>query len=145
MNEQPNLRLSFDLLVSAIGQVHAEMAAQAGRAVNMSLTLRNWLIGFYIAEYEQQGSDRAQYGDRLLERLSLDLLKVGVVRAEERELRRYRQFYTTYPQIRDSLTPELRTRLLPHGALTTQKIVKSARLQSLSSDSSKRNWQVNYE
>lgn len=145
MNEQPNLRLSFDLLVNAIGQVHAEMAVQAGRAVNMSLTLRNWLIGFYIAEYEQQGSDRAQYGDRLLARLSDDLLEAGVVRAEERELRRYRQFYTTYPQIRDSLTPELRTKLLPHGALTTQKIVKSARLQSLSSDSSKRNWQVNYE
>lgn len=94
MNKQATPKLSFDLLVTAIGQVHAEMATQAGRAVNMSLTLRNWLIGFYIAEYEQQGSDRAQYGDRLLERLSHDLLKAGVVRAEERELRRYRQLYT---------------------------------------------------
>jgi predicted nuclease of restriction endonuclease-like (RecB) superfamily len=122
MNKQSTPKLSFDLLVTAIGQVHAEMAAQAGRAVNMSLTLRNWLIGFYIAEYEQQGSDRAQYGDRLLERLSHDLLKAGVVRAEERELRRYRQFYTTYPQIRDSLTPELKAKLLPHGTLATHTI-----------------------
>lgn len=136
MSKQSTLKLSFDLLVSAIGQVHAEMAAQAGRAVNISLTLRNWLIGFYIAEYEQQGSDRAQYGDRLLERLSDDLLKAGVVRVEERELRRYRQFYTTYPQIRDSLTPELRAKLLPHGALTTQKIAESANPQSLINDSS---------
>jgi predicted nuclease of restriction endonuclease-like (RecB) superfamily len=122
MNKQVTPKLSFDLLVTAIGQVHAEMAAQAGRAVNMSLTLRNWLIGFYISEYEQQGSDRAQYGDRLLERLSQDLLKAGVVRAEERELRRYRQFYTTYPQIRDSLTPELKAKLVPHGTLAIHTI-----------------------
>ncbi|SJM91011.1 PDDEXK nuclease domain-containing protein [Crenothrix polyspora] len=114
--------LSFEQLVVAIGQVHAEMAAQAGRAVNISLTLRNWLIGAYIVEYEQQGSDRAHYGDRLLERLSHDLLKAGVVRTEERELRRYRQFYTTYPQIRDSLPPELKAQLSQHGTTAIPKI-----------------------
>lgn len=126
MNKQSPPALSFDLLVNVIGQVHAEMAAQASRAVNMSLTLRNWLIGFYIAEYEQQGADRAQYGDRLLERLSEHLLKAGVVRAAERELRRYRQFYTAYPQIRDSLTPELSAKLLPIGAQASPTIRDSA-------------------
>jgi len=114
--------VSFDLLVASIRQIDTELAAQASRAVNTSLTLRNWLIGFYIAEYEQKGTDRAQYGDRLLERLSIDLLRMGVSRAEERELRRYRQFYTTYPQIRDSLTPELVDKLLPHRELATQAI-----------------------
>ncbi len=29
--------------------------------------MRNWLIGYYIVEYEQRGSDRARYGERLLE------------------------------------------------------------------------------
>ena len=133
MNKQVTPKLSFDLLVTAIGQVHAEMTAQAGRAVNMSLTLRNWLIGFYIAEYEQQGSDRAQYGDRLLERLSHDLLSAGVVRAEERELRRYRQFYTTYPQIRDSLPPELKAKLVPHGTLAIHTIRDSLNPELLAS------------
>jgi predicted nuclease of restriction endonuclease-like (RecB) superfamily len=109
------IAVSFDVLVSSIRQVHEELAAQASRAVNMSLTLRNWLIGFYIAEYEQKGVDRAQYGDRLLDRLSGSLLQAGVSRAETRELRRYRQFYTTYPQIRDSLTPELKAKLLPYA------------------------------
>jgi hypothetical protein len=61
---------SFEHLVAAISEAHAELAAQASRAVNSSLTLRNWLIGFHIAEYEQQGTDRAQYGDKLIERLS---------------------------------------------------------------------------
>ncbi len=103
--------LSFERLVTAIGQAHAELTAQAARAVNASLTVRNWLIGFHIAEYEQQGTDRAQYGDKLLERLSDRLVQAGVSRAEARELRRYRQFYLTYPQIRESLSPELRKAL----------------------------------
>ncbi len=41
----------------------------------MALTLRNWLIGYHIFEYEQHGSDRAQYGARLLETLAQDLRK----------------------------------------------------------------------
>jgi len=108
------IAVSFDLLVVSIRQAHEELTAQASRAVNASLTLRNWLIGFYITEYEQKGIDRAQYGDGLLDRLSGSLLQAGVSRAEARELRRYRQFYITYPQIRDSLTPELKTKLLAH-------------------------------
>jgi predicted nuclease of restriction endonuclease-like (RecB) superfamily len=104
--------LSFERLVTAIGQAHAELVAQASRAVNASLTLRNWLIGCYIAEYEQQGTDRAQYGDKLIERLSERLMQAGVSRAEARELRRYRQFYLTYPRIRESLSPELKRKLL---------------------------------
>ena len=104
--------LSFERLVITIGQAHAELAAQASRAVNTSLTLRNWFIGCYIAEYEQQGTDRAQYGDKLIERLSERLMQAGVSRAEARELRRYRQFYLSYPRIRESLSPELKRKLL---------------------------------
>ncbi len=107
--------LSFERLVAVIGLAHADLAAQASRAVNASLTLRNWLIGFHIAEYEQQGTDRAQYGDKLLERLSDRLVQAGVSRAEARELRRYRQFYLTYPRIRESLSPELSRALLPQA------------------------------
>lgn len=109
------LALSFEHLVAVIGQAHADLVAQASRAVNASLTLRNWLIGFYIAEYEQQGTDRAQYGDKLLERLSDRLVQAGVSRAEARELRRYRQFYLTYPRIRELLSPELSRVLLPQA------------------------------
>jgi hypothetical protein len=40
------------------------------------------------------------------------LIVAGISRAEPRELRRYRQFYLTYPQIRETLTPEFGTTLL---------------------------------
>ena len=98
--------LTFKDLVLSIRGVDEDLAAQAGRAVNISLTLRNWLIGCYIAEYELRGADRARYGEGLLAKLSGRLMANGVSRAEERELRRYRRFYQSYPQIRESLTPE---------------------------------------
>jgi len=103
--------MTFEQLVASIRQVHEHLAVQAGKAVNISLTLRNWIVGCHIFEYEQGGLDRAAYGEKMLERLSATLQRNGVTRAEERELRRYRQFYQSYPQIRDSLTPELRKRL----------------------------------
>lgn len=34
-----------------------DLVPQASRAVNISLTLRNWLIDSYIEEYERSGID----------------------------------------------------------------------------------------
>lgn len=105
--------LSFERLVTAIGQAHAELAAQASRAVNASLTLRNWLIGFHIEEYERRGVDRQQYGEKLLDGLSESLNQRGVSRCDRRERYCYRQFYLAYPQIVETLSPQLATTLLP--------------------------------
>jgi predicted nuclease of restriction endonuclease-like (RecB) superfamily len=105
-------KMDFKKLVSAIQQVHNQLSDQASRAVNTSLTLRNWLIGLYIREYEQHGADRAQYGESLLDCLSEELRRIGIPRSDARELRRYRRFYSVYPQIREALTPESSSRLL---------------------------------
>ena len=122
MNKQKDMSLTFEQLISSIRHVHDQFAAKAGRAVNISLTLRNWAIGHYIHEYEQNGSDRAQYGERLLDRLAEQLQKSGLKRVESRELRRYRQFYQLYPQIRESATPELNRLLLGgESPLPTEK------------------------
>lgn len=98
---------SFEALVTNIRQADEELASQASRAVNIRLTLRNWLMGFYIEEYERKGVDRQRYGDKLLTRLSQSLKEVGVSRCDGRELYRYRQFYLTYPQIVETLSPQL--------------------------------------
>ncbi len=91
--------LDFGSLVAAIRQVHEHCAAQAGKAVNINLTLRNWAIGCYIREYEQNGADRAEYGEKLLDRLADRLRQEGMSRVESRELRRYRQFDLAYSRI----------------------------------------------
>jgi len=103
---------TFSGLIDSIRTAHQELAAQAGRAINISLTLRNWLIGYYIAEYELNGKDRAEYGEKLLPALAAELRKINVIRSEERELRRYWQFYQVYPQIRETLPPKLGQRIL---------------------------------
>ncbi len=103
---------TFTQLIDSIRAAHRELAAQAGRAINISLTLRNWLIGHYIAEYELNGKERAEYGEKLLAHLAMELRKLDVARSEERELRRYRRFYQVYPQIRETLPPELSNKIV---------------------------------
>lgn len=107
-------RSNFAGLVQAVHLVHAQGAAAASRAVNMSLTLRNWLIGMHIYEYEQGGADRAKYGQHLLARLSQALEKKKIRGADIRALTHYRRFYLTYPNIWGSLTPELNLQFPTH-------------------------------
>jgi len=99
--------LTFDGLVVVIGDVYQRMAAQAGRAVNVALTVRNWLIGCYIEEYERSGVDRARYGEDLLGELASVLSGQGLSNCNRRELYRYRRFYLAYPQIVGTVSPQL--------------------------------------
>ena len=50
---------TFEQLISSIEATNRQLAQRAKLAVNTSLTLRNWLIGCYIEEYERGGADRA--------------------------------------------------------------------------------------
>lgn len=96
----------FDSLVSSIVHLHQQTQDFATKAVNVALTLRNWLIGHRIVEFEQHGEDRAAYGESLMDTLALRLAGHGLTRVTPRELRRYRQFYQVYPRIRESLAPK---------------------------------------
>ena len=91
--------LTFKSLVDTIGQAHTALALHATKAVNVSLTLRNWFIGYYIAEFELQGANRASYGDRLIPELVAALSPQGVSNTGRRQLYAYLAFYRTYPQI----------------------------------------------
>lgn len=109
--------MDFNLLVSIINETHATLQQRAIQAINKHLTIRNWLIGFYIIEFEQNGNDRAEYGKKLLPTLASSLVNKGLSNINERELRRYRTFYTVYPylgkafideNIRGTLPPEFK-------------------------------------
>lgn len=132
-NSQFVIPNSFPLLIRQIQRTHVELSAQANKAINVSLTLRNWLIGWHIVEYEQGGADRAQYGTELLNTVSIELERLKIPRCEARELRRYRQFYQMYPQIRESLTPELAKRIpeIPNLGVTDSQIATEGTESSL--------------
>lgn len=65
--------MNFDALVQTIATVHQQFQTEAVKAVNIGLTMRNWMVGSFIKEYEQRGEDRAEYGARLVERLATQL------------------------------------------------------------------------
>jgi len=119
-------KLDFANLVTAIQDAHETFATRASKAINACLTIRNWLIGYHIVEYELQGTDRANYGDYLLDKLSAKLIRNGLKRMDIRELRRFRQFYTYYPQIRDSLNPEFKAAVPMMAKLALSEIRDSA-------------------
>jgi predicted nuclease of restriction endonuclease-like (RecB) superfamily len=101
---------SFNSLVLNIQQIHKHLQKSAVNAVNQMLTIRNWLIGYHIVEFEQKGKERAEYGDMLIESLAAKLTNIKGI--DKRSLFRFRQFYLYYPQlalpIRGSLSPELK-------------------------------------
>lgn len=104
--------IEFKDVVRSIVEVNQELHGQAARAVNLSLTLRNWMIGYYIDAFELRGSDRADYGDQLFTRLSNELTSVNLSNCNKRQLYRYLQFFRTYPQIVGTLSPKLQEFLL---------------------------------
>lgn len=104
--EQTNF--TFDNLANAIASLDGKFSGFAKKAINVSLTLRNWSIGFYIREYEQKGTDRAQYGEALIDNLADRIQRLGVKRSSGRELRRYRLLYLTYPYIWHDVSAELK-------------------------------------
>ena len=46
--------------------------------MNVTMTLRNWLIGYYIFEFEQNGKERAEYGTYLLKKLEEQINERGL-------------------------------------------------------------------
>lgn len=93
--------------------------------MNLSLTCRNWLMGHYIVEFEQNGTDRAQYGEQLLKKLEERINTKGI---SERRLREFRQFYLAYPQLGTEVVkviadcPEIRRMASAELASATQNV-----------------------
>lgn len=95
--------MNFEQLIETFEQANEYLQEKAVSAVNQSLTIRNWLFGHYIVEYEQSGEDRAKYGEKLVNSLSRKLQNSGVKGVSITNLKLCRQFYITYPQIGQSL------------------------------------------
>lgn len=85
-------KFSFDALVELCQQTHEHFQGTVAKTANMALAARNWLLGWYIVEYEQKGADRAQYGEELIARLAERLQPLGRG-FSGRSLRQFRAFY----------------------------------------------------
>lgn len=108
-------RLDFESLVNRIQNSSFVLQENARMIINRNVTVRAWLTGFYIVEYEQRGTDRAKYGEQLLNRLSkrLDNKSFGLS-----SLKNYRQFYLYYPDLIVPIVDYLRQNSLKSQTLS---------------------------
>ncbi len=88
--------VSFDDLVNVVKLTHSVAQAGAVKAINRMQTMRNWIIGYYVAEFELKGRERAEYGDRLFAKLAE---RVAVKGLSREILTLCRSFYRYYPQM----------------------------------------------
>ena len=93
---------SFSDLTSIIQTTHDAAQSAAVKAINRMQTMRNWLIGYYIVEFEQRGKDRAEYGTQLLKRLEERVDRKGV---NVTLFQVSRNFYNLYPQMGGLFVP----------------------------------------
>lgn len=87
---------SFNDLASIVQTTHDAAQSSAVKAINRMPTMRNWLIGYYIVEFEQHGKDRAEYGSQLLKKLEERVNRKGLTR---NTFQSSRNFYRLYPQM----------------------------------------------
>jgi predicted nuclease of restriction endonuclease-like (RecB) superfamily len=87
-----------------IENIHSYFSDYANKQVNFAYTLRNWLIGMYLFEYEQNGLDRAEYGSQLYKKIAEKLKTRKVKGLSFTMLNTCKQFYLVYPQIIQTMT-----------------------------------------
>src|ERR1700679_673985 len=63
----------YDALVGGIAQVLDAGRSHAAWTLNSIVSAAYWEVGRRIVEFEQAGRARADYGERVIEQLSLDL------------------------------------------------------------------------
>lgn len=68
--------MNFTALFENIKTVHETLQASVSKAINISITIRNWMIGYFIVEFEQNGEDRAAYGEKLLNKLEQQFFRI---------------------------------------------------------------------
>ncbi len=83
-------------ITSDIRAILSEARKSVARAINTTMTAAYWLIGKRIVEEEQNGADRAAYGENLLRNLSKELTSEFGNGFSYANLYNMRQFYLTY-------------------------------------------------
>ena len=91
--------MKFLDLVAQISEVDGAARVAATRSLQQILTLRNWVIGASIVEFEQDGEDRAGYGQRLIPRLADALSDAGCTGLSARNLHNFRRVALAFPGI----------------------------------------------
>ena len=123
--------------ISEIKALIASAKQSAIRSVDHYRTLMYWRIGERIFNEEQQGKDRADYGNYLIKYLSEQLQPEYGSGFSVRQLERYRQFYRTFP-----IASSLRTQLSWTHYKLLLSIDNDDKREYYIAETAKNNWSV---
>ena len=85
--------------MESIGSLLDSARIQIATTVNSILVQTYWKIGKYIVEFEQDGTQRAEYGSKLLNRLAKDLTIRYGKGFSRSNVYNMRKFYLTFPKV----------------------------------------------
>ena len=80
----------------------------AHQSVNIALVKRNWFIGYRIAVEELKGENRADYGLKVIKKLSKELTKKYGRGYDRRNLYYYLKFYKMFPEIVNAVSSQFK-------------------------------------
>ena len=103
-NMKNELAQEYNRLYSDACVIIEEARAQAYKAVNIALTLRNWKLGERIAKEELDGAERAEYGKHVVATLAKDLSAKYGKGFDRKSLYNYLRFFRFYPEIVDAVS-----------------------------------------
>jgi len=90
-----------DELSSRINGILGSASQHVARSVNSAQVLANWLIGREIVVEQQEGKERAVYGDKVVPELAKKLKAGGIKGYSVTNLKLCRQFHLEYPDLLD--------------------------------------------
>ncbi|WP_163444772.1 PDDEXK nuclease domain-containing protein [Flavobacterium columnare] len=129
--------LSNPTIITDIKSLISNARTSAIKAVDYQRTLLYWHIGERIFNEEQQGKDRADYGEYLIKYLSEQLQPEFGSGFSYRNLYWYRQFYRTFP-----IVNSLRTQLSWTHYRTLIRIDNEDKREYYIAETAKNNWSV---
>lgn len=132
--------MNFKKLITIIEQTSNLCRKKALSSVEQFLVIRNWIIGAYIVEYEQKGTDRAKYGEKLFENLAKEFKQKKIGGLSKRNLHLFVQFYNNYPQFVQTLSAQLQCQ---NKNLDNLDNISIKKVQTLSAQLNKNNIQLN--
>jgi len=88
--------VNYSNLLDKIANILVEARTKVVREINKAQVLAYYEIGREIIEFEQKGRVRAEYGEKILERLSVDLTDRFGKGFSAENLRLMRNFYLTF-------------------------------------------------
>lgn len=97
---------SYGSLLNDACLIIEEARHVAYRAINNTLTIRNWHLGERIAREELGGAQRAEYGKRVVAQLADDLTARYGKGFKSQDLYNYISFFRSFPEISDAVSRE---------------------------------------